>query len=213
MKSKINWVSLFLEFLVVLVGILLAFQLNQCSDRNKSRQLVDQHLEALYEECAFNKRMVELAVDSLGDTLNKAEQLLGLIQSKGDPALIDKQTVSLMGSATLYLKDNAYNTLIQSGDIRYVEDFDKKNEIINLYEYFKWAKELDKLHMNSLEKDFYPYINENFDLLNEEIQAKEVYHSKKFANTIGTNYYYLQMRNQKYGECLQKIDRYLKKMK
>lgn len=213
MRKKINWISLFLEFLVVLVGILLAFQLNQCSDRNKSRQLVGQHLEALYEECEFNKHMVELAIDSIGSSLKKSEELLGLIQSKGDPAQIDAKTVGLMGSATLYLKDNAYNTLIQSGDIRYVKDFDKKNEIINLYEYFEWAKELDQLHMKALEKDFYPYINENFDLLSKKIQANEVYYSKKFANTIGTNYYYLQLRNQKYGECLQKIDHYLKKMK
>jgi len=54
-KRKIDWLNHGLEFTVVIIGILLAFQLNTCSERRKDNKIVKTHLDQLIEETSLNK--------------------------------------------------------------------------------------------------------------------------------------------------------------
>ena len=46
-KFRIDWLNHSLEFIVVLIGILIAFQLNQCSTDKQNKKTSDTHLEEI----------------------------------------------------------------------------------------------------------------------------------------------------------------------
>ena len=58
-KNKIDWLNHGLEFLVVIVGILLAFQLNKCSETRSTEKLLQNHINYIEIECDENKNMLE----------------------------------------------------------------------------------------------------------------------------------------------------------
>ena len=46
-KKKIDWLNHGLEFIVVVIGILLDFQLNTWSEQRKQRLIIDEHFICL----------------------------------------------------------------------------------------------------------------------------------------------------------------------
>lgn len=62
MNKKIDWLNHTLEFLVVLVGILIAFQLNKCSDRESKTALIKDHMQYIQSECEENKSTLDSAI-------------------------------------------------------------------------------------------------------------------------------------------------------
>lgn len=206
-NSKINWTSLALEFLVVLIGILLAFQLNECSGRKKSRKLIAQHIEAIDEEAKFNKIMLTMAIDSLERSIGKLGNLLTAIE-KEDAEECNRLMLETLSNPGLFVKDNAYKTLIESGDVRLMEDFEKKNYLVYMYSYFDWARELDKLEAQQMDQYYFPYVFENMDLVKGKTQEMSIYKDKQFRNVIASGLFTQRMRLDKYKECLKIIEEY-----
>lgn len=62
MNKKIDWVNHTFEFAVVLIGILLAFQLNTCSSENKQNTTINIHLSEIKEETESNQKNLEAII-------------------------------------------------------------------------------------------------------------------------------------------------------
>ena len=56
-KKKIDWLNYSLEFFVVLIGILVAFQLNKCSANKEQSKTIETHLDQILVETKFNKSL------------------------------------------------------------------------------------------------------------------------------------------------------------
>lgn len=118
-------------------------------------------------------------------------------------------TFQLMNIGKVYLRKNAYRSLIESGDIRFINDFEVKSRIINLYEFYAWVENIEKIAINNYDQRFFPYISENMDLIGGSIQQKEVYTSKKFMNALATYRYMVNNKLEKYKICLNEVEDYL----
>lgn len=185
-KKKIDWLNHFLEFIVVVIGILLAFQLNTCSQEKKELALVDEHIESLIVETKFN-------VDLIKSSISNSEAILGIVDTLlvavSDPERLEREhflTFKAMGLQVGYLKKNAYNTLVTTGDIRFIEDFELQNDIISLYEYYKWTDGVNEMSRNTFIEYYLPYMMEYMDLSGGSLQAQDLYDNKKFKNILST---------------------------
>lgn len=67
-KYHIDWLNHALEFIVVVIGILLAFQLNKCSDENKNKKIIKNHLYQIYEETKINKNYLAQSIEENENT-------------------------------------------------------------------------------------------------------------------------------------------------
>lgn len=106
-------------------------------------------------------------------------------------------------------RKNAYQNLVESGDIRFIKNFDTKQNIINLYEYYKWVESFDEISRNLYIQDYYPYLKNNFDLVAGNAQDKEAYQSQLFQNILASYSQTSKNKIQKYRDCLNEISRYL----
>ncbi len=209
MKNKIDWLNHGLEFFVVIIGILIAFQLNTCSTEKEQDELVDTHLTQIIKETEFNRLNFTKAIEHCQSNLSKLDTIFQLMATNNNRKKINRLAIELLNLGGVYIRKNAYSNLTQSADIRFMKDFEQKSKIINLYEYYIWVEAFDEISMNLYNSDFYPYLKENFDLVASSIQSDDVYNSKLFKNILVAYYRTSQQRLKKYKDCLLQIDKYL----
>ncbi|XOV78047.1 MAG: DUF6090 family protein [Aestuariibacter sp.] len=211
-KQKIDWLNHGLEFVVVVVGILLAFQLNQWSEERKQGELIDQHIANLLEETRFNSMMLEGAIKRHERNLELAESFLEKQLVSQDAEELNQMVISLLAADSVYIKRNAYTSLMDSGDVRFIQDFSLKNEIVTLYEYYLWIKGLDEGDFKFKLEYFNPFAMRHFDLAEGTAQPLSTYTGKEMRNIVGSLRFILSIRIEKYKECQQKAEAMIRKL-
>ncbi|HIB47274.1 MAG TPA: hypothetical protein EYN07_04635 [Flavobacteriaceae bacterium] len=210
--KKIDWLNHFLEFIVVVVGILLAFQLNTCREAKKETSLVTGHVTNIVEETEFNRKQLETSKNNSERLLQKLDTLIKITaKPELDRSTAHSLSMELMSLDYLYLKKNAYNSLVETGDIRFMENSNLQKDIISLYEYYSWLEGLDISTRTSYLENYLPYATENFDLINFQSQADEIYTNKLFRNYLAVYRYSLRYRLQKQEDLIALIDEFLEK--
>ncbi len=207
--NKIDWLNHSLEFVVVVIGILIAFQLNKCSADKSQSRTIDIHLNQIKQETALNKKSFEDAIRYAEFNLSKLDTVFRLISRKEDYPKVNKLSLELLNLGGVYIRENAYSTLLATGDIRLMKNFKRKNRIVNLYEYYKWVKSFDEIALSLYTDDFYPYLRDHFDFLSGAVQPEEVYQSKVFLNILAAYQRTNSNKIEKYKDCLLEIEDYL----
>lgn len=208
-RNRIDWLNHGLEFFVVIIGILLAFQLNKCSSENQKNKTITTHLEQIVQEAKINKASLESALEVGQLNMVKMDTILALLNRGEDYDRVNRLSFELLNLGGTYFRKNAYQNLVESGDIRFIKDFTTKQQVINLYEYYKWVESFDQISRSLYMSDFYPYVKNNFDLIAAQTQEADVYQSKLYKNIIASYKRTSTNRVQKYQECIDEIDKYL----
>jgi len=211
MKQRIDWLNHSLEFIVVIAGILIAFQLNQCSNEKNQKKIINTHLQQITEETELNKMMLENSIEYTEANNKRIDTIFSLIKGGEDYITINRLSLELLNLGGCYLRKNAYLSLTESGDIRFLKDFEKKEKIIDLYEYYKWVEGFDEISSELYFTDYYPYLNKNFDLINGKVQSEKIYTNKLYLNNLGAYQKTNVSRVNKYKDCLKEVEKYLSK--
>lgn len=201
MARKIDWLNHSLEFLVVVIGILLAFQLENCSNSRQQQATLENHFQEIRQETEENLYQLELAQDYCRSHMETIDSLLYLVQAGGPVTAINSLCFKILDIRGAYLKQNAYSSLVESGDIRFIEDFEIKKAIIDLYEYYDYVKVFDVITLNAYSSYYYPYVMENLDINSARPQELSVYTTKPFINAISAYRYTLNLTFEKYQAC------------
>lgn len=215
MKPKIDWLNHSLEFIVVIIGILIAFQLEKCSDNRAQRRLVKSHLSQIVTESKENKNKLDASIKQITEQIVFCDSLLAQINGRRNPIEIRNQATKLLDLRNIDISTNAYNVLVQSGDIRFLNDYYVKRDIISMYESYENVERINNSIQNLYDNHFYPYMKTNFDLVNwdnfqiKSDEARELYYSKEFANTVSTYSYLLVAKKGTYQKQKEIIDDYL----
>ena len=209
-KGEIDWLNHGLEFAVVIIGILLAFQLNECATDSAEQKTVKNHLEEIRSETKYNDNALQASINQAESTISKLDSILVLIHADRDYNLINKISIDVLNLGGTYFRKNAFQNLIESGDIRFIEDFKTKQRIINLYEYYKWVEAFDEISSTLYMEDYYPYLREHFDLVSGTTQEESIYQTRIFRNIVGAYRRTSANRLQKYRDCQDEIQEFLR---
>lgn len=208
-KTKINWISLFLEFFVVLIGILIAFQLTEYTEKKRRERNLETHINDILKETEYNQGNFRFAKSIADWNLKKIDSVLTLIQNDGALGEINRLSHDLLNYGGLYIRKNAYTSLIESGDMRFFKSFNERKSIVDLYEYYNWVQLVESLSSGSFAEDIMPYFKENFDLVNQTVQPKALYFNKRYLNVLATYRMSIVQKMQKYEDCQEIIEKYL----
>ncbi len=132
--KKINWQYALGEIIIVMVGISLAFALNNWNEKRKEENVKDLYLKSLAND--IEKEM---------DHLTQNDSLLNLRISTIDEALrlLNKEGQEKFSAAfkifeaaniiSFYPENVTYLTMVNSGDMRLINDFDLRRKIESHY--------------------------------------------------------------------------------
>ncbi|GAB5524926.1 MAG: hypothetical protein Roseis2KO_27980 [Roseivirga sp.] len=213
MKQKQHWAKYGLEFLTVLIGILIAFQLNEYATNRKQQKTLQNHFKYITEETQRNDNSLDRAIANSNGSLSVVDTLISLVQNDGNIERINGLAFRALNFEGAYIQKNAYLTLTESGDIRFLNDFELKSKTVLLYEFYEWMASIEQIGFVAMSEDYYPYMKEHFDMVNATVQDRELYFTKKFANALALYRYALIERLKKYKECKEQIRQYLEVLK
>ena len=206
---NINWKDHFISFIVVIVGIYIAFKLNSYSEEASRQKILQDHMEYIRDETVLNRINLEYIIADTDSLLKSIDLLIEHLRSDGDLAEIHRLTFDIISYQYVYLKKNAFSTLTESGDIRYIKDYRLKTNTIRMYEYYNWTKVMEENAGSVLSEQYFPYLRKHMDLLNGDVQPRDVYFEKEYMNTIVSYRFSVSLMLEKYKDCLREVDGFL----
>jgi len=140
-----NWTAVGLDFLIVVLGVFIGLQVSNWNDARHNEARKDHALDALQIE--FEQNIVSLqSILKYLSARNELEREMIAALTAGAPSEQEKETIAEGFTQILYLsylsvRDSAYESMKQSGDIALIND---QNILMALNDYAKtltWTQE------------------------------------------------------------------------
>ena len=200
------------EIVLVVVGILIALQINnwnhdrqdKISELNFYSNFKEQLAEDIYEikgNIIYNNNYME-----------QFEYAVQIIESNDRDRLdsLSQISISLTKYSDLGRQSNIYETLVNSGQIKLLNNTDIIEEIRKLEELYIYINKMEEIHREVILKEVATSLRDNFKLLTlEAIDADNIY-SVNFQNLIISILGIMKEKDEIYHEALVEIQTIIK---
>jgi len=204
MKS-INWLDKFIEILVVIIGITIAFWLNNWNQERNDRSLEKKYMESLVYDINSDIEELTTMVDTFTyfNKLN-AELVNGLTNKSLKKDSLPLYIFCMISVSEFHPQDNTYETLKSSGNFNLLKTFELEKEITVLYnEYYKQIDFIDEIHQNNVMNDLNLYISERVSFFgNNDSSNMDFAYTTYFINKAFTMQYLMISKKGIYEESL-----------
>ena len=149
---SINWRYAIGEFLIVVLGIVVAFQLDSWKERQDELKLVNEYLAdirvGLETDAAFYQRST-VHFDSITSDINRTRAYLeqGQLHLPKDGQLALRNFTDWYRT---YISNTAFEDLNNSGRLNLIENKQLRYQLIAYYQYLDFVKDLDQEFNTSL---------------------------------------------------------------
>lgn len=132
--AKINWRYAFGEILIVIIGITIAFSLNNWAENSKEKSQREQYLVNLKNDIETDRQRLEEIVAALERKIETSGRVLSTLGTEAQNSQdFVGDVFSIANVESFSAKDITYRTLINSGDLKLIDDFELKAAIETHY--------------------------------------------------------------------------------
>jgi len=210
---KSTFKDYFIEFIIVILGITIAFWLSNLGEERKERNLEIQYINDLRSDLKKDSVYLISSIDSNEKKLQSLSKAIRFFTGQKTNLTYDSMPIyaGLVGNYNYFEpNENTYLSLQQSGDFKVFKDKDFKKSLIELYRSYEL---IEQEHINlssALDDNFYPQFMSSYDMLNDEIIRAEYFRTPLFRNFIGFTINETAVLNRYYQNALDRIDQILK---
>lgn len=154
------------EIVLVVIGILIALQINNWNETNKNKSIETEYLKELLEDYKLNLKKSNNTIAGIEETIPKLIVLLEQSAFEQPTISLDslnKNCATLSSMPAYFSTDRTYNNLIGSGDFKLISNSNIKSAIADYYKYLDLIKLVQSTHEMDLVNAFQPYIIEFLD--------------------------------------------------
>lgn len=117
--EKENWFAVFVDFFIVVVGILIAFQIEAWADRQATHKATTASLTMLLDDLNQDIERLDVVAEAQKTKINALQRVIEeLIQSKPNyPKISSDINLAADNTRTLLARDTVYDTMEQEGQL------------------------------------------------------------------------------------------------
>ncbi len=163
-----NWFAVFLDLIVVVVGLFIGLQIDTWWEGRKEARFEGAYLLEIREDFELNKLSLEEMTARLEGIIRSMlvlQQQSALASPSLPVAELNENFVSISNMATFFPVKRAYANLTGSGDLKLIQSRPLKNALAEYYSAAKVTVLVQNTHEMELVQVFEPYIVENLDYL------------------------------------------------
>lgn len=203
--------SYLLEIITVVIGITIAFALDNYAQNKKEREEEELYLEALINDLDRDIEQLKDTRDSSSKVLRLTGEIFNFIYTDASVNAYTRAHVTSTYSIPYFNSNNGtYLSLINSGDLKILSDFNVRQELVTLYRvhYVKVA-DTDEFIRELSTNRIYPYILENvgFHPTEDRIFTTEPFKTNQAINLLGSYFNLMSKRNQDFNELIAHCER------
>ena len=170
------------EVVLVVLGILLALQVNNWNEKRKLIKEEKKTLLSFHNEVSNNLNILDRSIVEKQKIIEANNEILKYI-GPNEKWLSEKSLDSLMYHITVsgwifVPEDGVLNEIINSGKLSIIQDEKIKNEVASLPQLLSLILEEDRLYRDDLHQYFLPFLSKNYKLRNITSHRELLEHSK-----------------------------------
>ncbi len=176
----------FIEFIIVILGITIAFWLTNQSELRKEKRLEKAYLKQLLDDLNQDIESFNITTKfNKNKTASLNECLIYIVEHQGmlSADTIAKYALQVGNYNFFYPSNHTYLTLQQSGDLRLLQSQKLKKNLVVLYQSYNLIKNEQDNLIQALDDNFFPELYTNVDMITGRVTNK-----KYFTTTQCTNF-------------------------
>ncbi len=180
--KKINLINHFLNFVAVILGVLLAFYVNSCSETNKEKNELREIVISLVADLendhkTYSEFQIPTNVKQSKELENLIADILSTENKTQEKLSVSVEVENYSPISSTYLSINS------SGKINLIDDLEVKKMLSNYYDILSEESiKKGEIQVNFFLNEILPWMMENTDLL--DIKSEELIGQKKLANRL-----------------------------
>lgn len=206
--QSIQWRNHLIEFFIVLLGVTLAFWLNNLSEDVKERKVEKEYLTALQADLAKDVSLLSSNIEQAEKKVRKFEGVLNkMIAGERLPLDTILKYVQLIGNYWFFTPANyTYQTLEQSGDLKIISNRTIRGQLIELEHTYGLIDELQVNFLKALDEAYFPEVYKHMDLLEGTATNEEFFRSPFIKNYFVYTYQDTKAQLEAYKSTLKMAD-------
>ena len=202
---KYDWKKQFFELIVVFLGVMAAFLLNNWQIERQENALEQKYLKDFIQDLDDNITMLKESIEADSNWIARVKPELisirkGVISVDSANALIKE----IVFFSRTDFKTGTYENITNSGKLNIIKDFILRKQIVDYHISISEAKFIDD-HFYQYFNDFVmPFIFSNFSILNSKMNNPEVRKTNYFANVVAGYFSMVQQRKAAYEDLVVK---------
>lgn len=220
LRKKINWLDHLIGLLVVIFGITIAFYLNNWNEGRQTKRQEQKILNSLLTELGEDSINLQHLIDT---TLYMEKKSSMLIKVFEDSNAVSKDSLffyllPLYSYFKFSPRNVTYNSMIFSGKLDIISDFELSKDIISLYNSkYDEVATVDELHRVEVFDLKIHYLHSKIVIGKNLNLTHAIIKETSFQNyAYGTNYFFRNKKNaygEAYRECLMLIKKIESKLR
>lgn len=162
LNFNIDWRSKFIDLLIVIIGITIAFKLNTWNESIRTNLEAKDYIESFYEENRTNETSLSSALEfseSNKKNIDTLKQIL--ISKKYDDKRIKTLAASMMALANYSPSISTMENITASGEFKLIKDIELRKQIIDTYNSYNVTLKLEGILSDYVDKYVTPFFFEN----------------------------------------------------
>ncbi|MDW5290580.1 DUF6090 family protein [Formosa sp. PL04] len=155
------------EIVLIVIGILIALQINSWNQDRQDRKQEQQILSQLLKEYSNNLNQIEQKIDIRNDILNSSLKLLKYKTENPEHIIQDSLDAHLFRTSIRPTFDpelSVSNELINSGKLYILENINLRNNVSSFSSYLSELREEKVIIVNLTEERLIPFLIENYQI-------------------------------------------------
>lgn len=184
-KPRIDWKSKWIDLIIVIIGITIAFQLNNLNESNKSKSREKDYLKSFYEENRDNESSLSQALKFAKKTKSDIDSLKQILLSLNyEDDRIENLTASMMALSDFNPSIITMENITESGDFELISDFEYREKLIETYNSYKTTSLLEGILSDYVNQYVTPFFFENVRFSDFSALKENFIKSPKFENIV-----------------------------
>lgn len=126
------------EIAIVIIGISLAFSMNKCADNSRDQTQKQQYIRNLKQDIEADKAQLQANLIKINEKIELCTNLIPVLGSDDPEKQVKLRNVYNVANLTNFTpKDYTHQTLVNSGDLKLMNDFKLKTDIQKHYSGYK----------------------------------------------------------------------------
>ena len=205
-KLEIDWKSKLIDLLIVIIGITIAFQLNNLNESNKSTAQERDYLKSFYEENRDNELALSLALEFALKTKKDIDTLKTILLSKNyEDDRIKSLSASMMALSDFHPSLVTMENITESGEFKLISNLEYREKLIDTYNAYQTTSQLENILSDYVNEYVTPFFFKNIRFSDFTSLHNNFKENPEFENIIIGYDALLTQKLKGYEENLEKL--------
>ena len=200
------------EILLVMIGISLAFQVSNWDDNRIKKNAEIRFYENIKEQIIDDKELIEGQKNYNNHFMPQFKYASEIIETNDRNKLDTLGTIvrNLTNYSDFDNEGNIYETMVNSGQIKLLQNHEIVNGIRELEEIYNYVNRMENIHYDAIMKHAVIAINPIIKYTTNEIKKPDVVFTYEFQNLIVILMQVMEEKDRTYNSALNEIERVTK---